>query len=128
MREVILPSGAKLGVAPAPFADAKALYQGILRAVGATSISTSMEMTSVIKDLFCSAFSSKEIDVLLDACMKRCTYDGTKITEETFEPVSARTDYVKVCTEVALENVLPFFKSLLSEFKTAQATMQHIQA
>lgn len=121
MREVKLPSGAVLKVAPAPFADSKSLYQAILREAKGLVISTKMEVSSIYKDLFCMGFSSEEIEQRLWVCMKRCTYNSGKgdfkIDDQTFEPVASRDDYMTVCMEVAKENCLPFVKSLYAEYQ-----------
>ena len=66
------------------------------------------------KDLFCTFLASKKIEAALAECMKRVTYNGLKITEDTFEPVEARDDYLTVCVEVTRENVVPFMKSLFA--------------
>lgn len=125
MRDVKLNSGAVLKVQPAPFAVSKALYQALLKEMKGISVTTQVELSSVFKDLFCVGFSSPEIEACIWECMKRCTYNygagELKIDEGTFEPVERRDDYVKVCIEVARENVLPFFKSLYAEYLTGQA-------
>ncbi len=122
MKEVKLPSGAVIKINPAPFADARALYQSVLEEVKGITIFSATEMTSVYKDLFCAGFSSKKIELCLWECMKRCTYNNNsgsgdmKIDQQTFEPISAREDYITVCMEVAKENINPFVKSLYAEF------------
>lgn len=121
MREVVCSSGALLKVSPAPFADAKNLYQALLKELGIVSISEKMEMGNLFKDLFCIGFSSPEIERCLWKCMERCTYDfgkgNMKITLDSFEPVECRQDYMQVCVEVTKENVLPFAKALLQEYR-----------
>lgn len=116
-REVKLPSGAVLKVQPAPFAQSKTLYQAILSEMRDVTLSTKLEFSTILKDLFCVGFSSPLIDAALKPCMERCLYNGMKIAEDTFEPVTARDDYMVVCSEVAKENVFPFVKSLYAEFQ-----------
>jgi hypothetical protein len=120
MREVNLPSGAVLMVMPSPFGTAKTLYQAILKEVQGIAISSTMEMATLYKDLFCKGFTSPAVEAALWECMKRCTCDQgkgqLKITPDTFEPVERRDDFMKVCVEVAKENVMPFMKSLYAEF------------
>lgn len=126
MREVKLPSGAILKVTPSPFPVSKALYQALLRECKPMAISSGMEMASLFKDIFCIGFSSPEIEACVWECFKRCTYNAGKgefkIDADTFEPVERRDDYIKVCVEVAKENVLPFLKSLYAEYLHGQAT------
>lgn len=118
-----LPSGAELAFNPAPFSDAKALYQAILdelRAVAFIGLDLDdLEKevpTDLIKNLFCAGFASKKIEAALWECFKRARYNGQKITEDTFEPINAREDYSVVCVEVARENIAPFAKSLMSGY------------
>lgn len=127
MREVKLPSGAVLKITPAPFADAKALYQALLKEAQGVEIHSKMEMTNLYKELFCRGFSSPEVEKCLWKCLERCTYNGgngdLRVSNDTFEPVSARDDYMSVCMEVAKENVLPFVKSLYAEYQRILAMM-----
>lgn len=127
MREIKMPSGATLKVAPSPFAISKALYQALLKEAKGIVISSKTEIPALYKDLFCTALSSPEIEKCLWECMKYCLYDGgkgdLKIGEETFEPIEARDDFMSVCMEVAKENVLPFGKSLYAEYQRILATM-----
>lgn len=132
MREVKLPSGAVLKIQAAPFMAAKALYQAILKELRTVTFNSELESMSVLKDVFCSGFSSLEIERCLGECLKRCTYNanGTelKIDNDTFEPVDARQDYMTVCIEVAKENVGPFVKSLYAEYQALSEMIAKSQA
>jgi hypothetical protein len=123
MKEITLPSGAVLRITPSPFADAKALYQALLREAKGIRFNSATEMSEVFKDFFCLSFSSPEVERCLWECLKRCQYcdrrGDLKIDKDTFEPIEARGDYTKVCAEVTKENVLPFVKSLYVEYETA---------
>lgn len=120
MKEVKLLSGAILKITPAPFEDARNLYQALLEELKPLQISSKTEMASIYKDLFCIGFSSKKIEACLWECFKKVIYHdkrgALKIDKDTFEPIEARDDYMKVCMEVAKENVLPFAKSLYAEY------------
>lgn len=122
-RVVDLPSGAKLTIQPAPFAEAKALYQAVLDEIKHIDFSTQDEMSKLLKDLLCYGFSSKKIEAALYKCMDRVLYNGLKITDETFEPVDARGDYLVVIFEVAKENVEPFMKSLYAQYGQVLASL-----
>lgn len=115
-REVRCPSGAILKIQLAPFKASKDLYQVLLVELHNISLSSQMEMANVYKELICRGFSSPAIELSLQECFKSCTYDNgsgeQKITPDTFEAVSAREDYMLVCTEVTIENVAPFMKNL----------------
>lgn len=132
MREVKLPSGAILKVNPGTFAQSKALYQAILEEGKGVLISNKTDMASVYKDLFCIGFSSQKIEACLWVCFSHCIYSSgkgdLKIDQDTFEPVTARDDYLTVCMEVAKENIHPFVKSLYAEYGQALATMLSGQA
>lgn len=131
-KEVTLPSGAILKIAPATFAESKALYQAMLEEAVHINIGSQGELGNVFKDLFCMGFASKKIEACLEACFKKCIYnDGKgdlKIDKDTFEPVSAREDYLTVCMEVAKENVSPFMKSLYAEYRRVLAMIESRRA
>jgi hypothetical protein len=121
-KEVKMPSGAVLKIWPAPFAEARALYQAVLEEAKALKFSSQDEMAALYKDLFCIGFSSKKIESCLWACFKKVHYVGEKgelkIDQDTFEPVKAREDYIAACMAVAKENIDPFVKGLYAEYKT----------
>lgn len=123
-----MPSGAVLKISPAPFADSKALFKALLKEARGLEISTKMELPNLLKNLFCTGYSSDEIEERLKVCLSRCTYnDGKgdlKIDDDTFNPVKNREDYLYVYMEVAQENVGPFMKSLYAEFQRYLATLE----
>lgn len=114
MKEVSLPSGAVLKVTAAPFKDSKALYQACLEELKDLNLDPKQEIdANFFKGLFCVGFSSKKIESALYKCFERCTYNGSRIVDDSiFESVEARDDYFTVCFEVAKENIMPFTKSL----------------
>lgn len=132
MREVKLPSGAILKIHLAPFADAKNLYQSLLRELKEVQLNTKMELASVFKDLFCIGFSSPEIEACLWKCFERCTYNAgqadLKINLGIFEAEAARDDFMTVCMEVAKDNIGPFVKSLYAEYGRMSAMIDKSQA
>lgn len=116
-REVVLPSGAKLRIQVSPFSIAKNLYQAILEEAKSLKLDPNAEIdVNLWKDMFCSALSSKKIESALEECLVRCLYNGQKISQETWEPVKTRDDYLTACFEVAAENVRPFMKSLYAKY------------
>jgi hypothetical protein len=116
-----LPSGAELRITLAPFSDSKALYQAFLEEIKGLKVESSTEIdTNFIKDIFCVGLASKKFEVALWKCMERALYNNLKITENTFEPVEARQDYMLVCFEVAKENIAPFTKTLMPLFNQAK--------
>lgn len=112
-KSVDLPSGATLRINLSKFAVSKALYLAVLEEAKNLELDPNVEVdTNLFKDMFCIGFSSKKIEGCLNECMKQALYNDARITEATFEPVDAREDYMTVCWEVALFNILPFTKSL----------------
>lgn len=117
--DITLPSGKTLKITLAPFADAKALYQACLEEIRTLRLDPAAEIdVNLFKDLFCLGFSSKKVDACLTACLKRVLYDNRRITDETFEDVSAREDYPFVLLEVAQANLRPFVRHLSSRYST----------
>lgn len=114
MKIIDLPSGAKLEIALAPFKDAHDLQKALAKEMKEVKIAGGMDITdeNLIKDVICTALSSDKIIEAVFVCMKRCTYNGLKITLDTFESEEARGDYYVACMEVAKENILPFLKGL----------------
>lgn len=132
-KEITLPSGAVLKLNPAPFEQAKNLYQAILEELKPVSISTSSDVAEVLKNLMCYGFSSKKVEQCLWECMKRCQYNNGKIQDlkvdkDIFNNVEVREDYVPICIEVVKENVGPFVKSLYAEFSKNLGTITPNQA
>lgn len=123
LKEINLPSGAKLKITLSSFAVSKALYQAILEEMKAIRIAGQDDVAQAIKDIFCTSFSSKKVEACLLECMKKVTYNDLKVDDSTFEPEEARQDYMTVCMEVAKENVLPFTKNLFAEYSRALAMM-----
>lgn len=127
MKKINLPSGAVLSIGDVPFKDANALNKALLKELKDLTLNTRAQVGDMLKDIFCSGFSSPEIEKCLWKCLERCTYGNgesdLKITEETFEPLEARADYMKVCVEVAKEIVAPFVKSLYAAYQEALAVM-----
>lgn len=117
LKEVQLPSGNVLMVDAAPFKDARRLYQAIGGEFLQVNLFDKDDWSNTVKNVLCAGASSLAIEKALEPCLKRCTYNGLKITEETFEPVAAREDYFDICVEVTKENVGPFTKSLFAQFK-----------
>lgn len=116
--EQTMLSGAKLRIQLAPFAVSKALYQAVLSEVRNLEVSTIGDLEVLLLKAFSLGFSSQRIENALWACFERCTYNGAKIDKDTFEPVAARADYMKVCVEVAKANIHPFMSGLFVAWKT----------
>lgn len=129
MKEVILPSKAVLKIQPAPFADSKALYMTLLEEAKTLKMDPEANVdVNLFKDIFCVGFSSKKVEAAVWKCMEKCLYNDMKILGDTFEPESAREDYMTVMFEVAQENIRPFTKSLYAQFKVFSGMMASVPA
>lgn len=63
--------------------------------------------------------SNTEVFEALMKCLAKCSYESEKITKATFESAEARGDYYPIAFACLKENLLPFFKSLLSQSSPA---------
>lgn len=137
-REVKLPSGALLKIDAATFEESKDLHQALLREVAHIPINASatggVDLVNPVKQVVCIGLSSPVVEACLWKCLAHCTYSpegnsvGSKITKDTFKSLTAREDYIDVCLEVALENLLPFVKALYARFKPFFPSVTEVQA
>lgn len=116
-KKVSLPSGAVLEITMAPFLEGRRLLGAVSNCIKSVKVDASLGDASnlnSLKDVFLSCLTSKEVeDATLD-CLKRCTYNGERITSwDIFDNLKAREDYMTVCVEVVKFNLTPFMKNLL---------------
>ncbi len=77
-------------------------------------------MESMLKDIFCVAYASPEVEAAMRPVILRSTYNDSKIDlakPDMFEPVEARADYFQVLAEVAQDNIGPFMSFLFAEWR-----------
>jgi len=106
-----LPSGAKLEVTMAGFEDCEHLDEAVKAELRGVDINEES-----LVGLFMRLSSSKAVKTALWPCMSRATYNGQKITRDTFEPEAARADFFPIAQEVMVFNLRPFFQGLGSQF------------
>lgn len=114
-------SGVKVKINFADFEDAMDLQSAILKE--AAKADFSLDGAAITKDVDFSGFikagmsvaASKEVRELIFKCLARCTYDGQKITKQTFEDPESRKDYYEVIFACLKENLSPFFEGLISQ-------------
>lgn len=115
--KVSLPSGAVLEMTVAPFLEGRRLLSAVSACIKSVKVDASLGDASnlnSLKDVFLSCLTSKDVEDALLECMKRCTYNGQRITSwDIFEDMKAREDYMTICVEVAKFNLAPFTKNLL---------------
>lgn len=121
--EFTAQSGAKVRINPADFRDAMALKSAIAKEISKSDFDLSAgSLTDKIDiaDFAKIALAVDSSDAVYDCvfkCLVRCTYDGQKITEATFEDVNSRQDYYEIVIACLKENLLPFFGGLVSKLK-----------
>lgn len=116
MSEFIAPSGVKVVINPAPWKDAKALKKAIQREIAQSGVSLNLgtDITALLPVILL-VDSSSAVEGALSACLARCTRDGEKIIEATFDDVNARMDYYDIVIACAKENLGPLAESLASK-------------
>lgn len=145
MSEFTSTSGAKVHVRVAPFKDSMALKNAITKELSTKGIDLSTltfkdengkdkkigdidtkELLSPIVNSVLALDSSDEVYRAVFKCLERCTYNGEKITENTFEDVEARGDYYEILLSCLKENIFPFFGGLRSKFKDSGLTIENL--
>ncbi len=126
--KVSLPSGAELEMTLAPFLEGERLFAATAECLKSVNIDGDISVEDLtssfnsLKNVFLSCITSKDLKDALLSCLKRCTYNGQRITSwDIFEEEKAREDYLSVCWEVVKFNLTPFTKSLFSKFSEYQA-------
>jgi len=127
--EFLAPSGKKVVINAAPFRDVMALKQAIASEIANSKFKIDLDFSGQAASFKDMDFDVAEIVKLLalvdssDAvygkmlsCLVRCTHNGEKITENTFEPEDFRQDYYEIVLACLKVNLGPFFKGLLSKF------------
>lgn len=115
MASIRVPSGADVVINPAPWKDAKNLKKAIQKELCISDIDIAKGGFSGLIDAIFKVDSSDQVDVALWPCLIRCTYNGQKITETTFDDVAARADYYEVISVCIKENLGPLVDSLSSK-------------
>lgn len=124
-----MPSGRVLKIQIAPFGIGKAMYQSVCEELKELRLDPNAEVdVNLKKDLFLSLVTSKKVEACVWECMKFATLDDARITEDSFEKVEFRDDYLTVCHKVAEENIVPFWKSLYAQFGEILAPLMKRQA
>ena len=112
-----MPSGALLKIGDVPFTEAHDLQKAMAYELRQIEMTTTMDISAVIKDAVCTAIYSDKFNAALKTCFKRCLYNDSQISDDTFEPIEARGDYYNVCFEVTQEVTAPFVSGLLLKYE-----------
>ena len=119
MAEFLAGSGAKVVVNIAPWGDALALKNSVMRELKAIDLEKLLDAKedfsiSKLLTLAVGIDSSEEVQGNVMRCLQRSSYAGEKITDATFESEKAREDYYEVVIKCLEVNLSPFFKGLAS--------------
>ena len=127
--KVSLPSGAVLEMTLAPFLEGERLFSATAECLKAVNLDGNVNLEDLtssfnsLKNAVLGCLTSRELKDALLACLKRCTYNGQRISSwDVFEDVNAREDYLTVCWEVVKFNLTPFTKNLFSKFSMSLAS------
>lgn len=127
--EITTQSGAEVKINAADFLVSMQLKSAIIRALRESDLDlaqidldnlTKSSIEPIVQAIL-SIDSNEQVEASLFKCLARCTYDGEKISKDTFEPVERRGDYYEIVIACLKENLLPFFQPLLSKFTALQA-------
>jgi hypothetical protein len=126
-----LPSGAELDITLLEYEDAWAIARMIMDQLEKLKIDLSgldlenmtlddIKATDVMKfkSPICALLASSVVVEAARICFVKCTYNGLRISKQTFNSVEARGDYLFAAFHSIKENVSPFFASLLSFLQT----------
>lgn len=77
-----------------------------------------VEDVDTVKNMVFQLLGSEGLEDAMFDCMNSCTYNGARITPNTFESEGAREDFYPIVWEVLKLNLRPFFKGLVSTLPT----------
>ena len=124
--EIQLPSGAMLEVTPLDCGDSYAIFQQVMKVIGLLDIDLSkLDMTKdfraqdvlEFKRPLAQLLSNAELEKAAKKCLTRCTYEGLKVTEATWNPLVARQDFLFAMFYDLKENCSPFLDGVFSDLK-----------
>lgn len=130
MREFTTKSGANVVIFFAGFKQASSLKNAVSRELLKINIDlgklnketigsllesdVTPEFLNSCKNVLLILDSSETVEKALFDCLIRCTYNGEKITRDTFEDFEAVSDYYEIAFNCLKDNLFPFFKNQIS--------------
>ena len=126
--EFKLPSGAQLSITLLDFEQAFEISQTVTRFIGLLELdikSLNIEQWKSFSDIDFNAIKRPLSQVLSNGdlvkagnkCLNKCTYNGKRITDQTWQDIEARKDYLYAIFYGLKENVYPFFAGVFSSLK-----------
>lgn len=130
--EIITQNGGKtIEIKPASFQDAINLKKAVAKCLLDAGVVKNLDVQRLelaalidkVVELLFNAETSTFFEMALFECLKSCYINENgvkiKITPQLFdEKPELREDYYEIVAKCAEENLRPFFKSLVTEFKT----------
>lgn len=110
-KEITTETGAKVILNEADFKTGQKLLSTVNRA--ARKLGYSVAELDGLKTL--ELLGDEDLIEILFICLKRCTYNGEKITEAVFETVANRVDYYPILQECLGLNYAVFMPALSSK-------------
>ena len=130
-RTALENGGKTIDIRPAGFQDAINLKKAVAKCLLDAGVVKNLDFQGLeltllidkIAELLFNAETSNSFEKALFECLKYCYIDENgvkiKITPQLFdEKPELREDYYEIVVKCAEENLRPFFKSLVTEFKT----------
>jgi len=135
MIEFTTPSGAKVKIVSSDFKEVISLKNAVTRELKNSGVNFAnidiqkfdildSKILNTILEAVLSLDSSDEVYKNVFVCLKRCLYNGQKITEDLFEDEAVREDYYQIVFETLKENLRPFFKGVVSQLSQSDALSQ----
>jgi hypothetical protein len=128
-----LPTGSKLVVSEAAYADADALLKALVRcAKGIALPKNFLEAdVTVLKEVLVEAITSDEVDQALFKCAERAVYENAKVTRALFDDPklkdAARQDRFLIAWHIIEVNCGPFFGKTFSILRERLRTSPSFQ-
>lgn len=136
--------GAKVIINPAPYKNAVALKNVILKEIiknplglklkgeGVTALEKEVDISDLLdylKNTIIGIEISDEFNSVIFECLSKCTYNMHRITEDLLDEIpEAREDIYEIKFKCVEENLRPFIKSLASRWKTLAPKIGESQA
>lgn len=118
--KIDLVSGAVLEITPMPFEKAWEVMQVVIKEIEGINLGDLGFLFSKfdpselfkLKGPLCALLSNKKMVEAAKLCFPKCTINGLKIDDSTFDIPSLRSDYISIIFYVLTVNISPFFKNL----------------
>lgn len=123
--------GVEVTITPASFKAATQLKKVIMKGLADSDTTKSLpfdnlqemsgtNLLDTVAKLLINIETAPEFEKAVMECLSVCIYDGKhKISMQLFDDIpEAREDYYEIVAKCCEVNLRPFFKSLITEFKT----------